>query len=254
MLPLFFRLKRTGLVPLWILRRNPSAGPYRYPSPVRLASQVNNSATTPRLRYDSILSHLLAGIVGGGIVIGAGYTYYHLSGIKRAVDAVKQVNEYLSQTRESVLKRHPNEAVEYLRRIAKSYAVFVPGSGLVIDRILNSVGEIVDEHQEEASEILIRAQSKIQEIMKHKSELSNVELASRIMKVVGDHLNEIGALGSKAGGKLLDPVWLHLPDMTVPHGKVVGYVGSLKDLSGKAWPRLKKEKERDSEPRKEHSD
>ncbi|KAF9264187.1 hypothetical protein L218DRAFT_958611 [Marasmius fiardii PR-910] len=240
-----FQLREIGLVPLWVLprRRRPVRRSYPSSSSVRLTHRVATSESTPRLRYGSIASHLLAGIAGGGIVIGAGYAYYHFSGIQQAVETAKNVKEYINQTQQSVVKRHPDEAVEYLRRIAKSYAMFVPGFGQVIDRAFDSVEDIVEEHREEASEILSRAQVKIQEIMKHKSEWSNLELASKVIEVIGAHLAEISALGSRAGGKLLDPIWGHLPDMSAPRGKVVESVGAVKEFAGKFWPRSSEDKD-----------
>ncbi|KAK1229194.1 hypothetical protein PQX77_007766 [Marasmius sp. AFHP31] len=174
------------------------------------------------------------------IVLEIGYGYYHFSGIKQAVETAKNVKVYLEQTRESVLKKHPNEAVEYLRKVAKTYGALVPGSGRVIDRVFNAVEEVVEEHQEEASEIMLQAQVEIQEVMKRKKEISNVELASEVMNVLSVHLAAIVALGSKAGGKLADPLWVHLPDMTPARDKVAESVGAIKGLTSRVWPRSSK--------------
>ncbi|EEB98082.1 hypothetical protein MPER_02473, partial [Moniliophthora perniciosa FA553] len=99
-----------------------------YGSAVRYYTRPGDiAASTRSSRLGPITTHLLAGLAGGGLVVGAGYAYYHLSGIKNAIDTAKQVKQYLVQTRDSVVQRHPNEAVEYLRKVAKSYATLVPG-------------------------------------------------------------------------------------------------------------------------------
>ncbi|KAJ3749200.1 hypothetical protein DFH05DRAFT_1520817 [Lentinula detonsa] len=173
-------------------------------------------------------THLLAGVTGGLVVIGAGYTYYHFSGLKRVVDASKQLRVYLEQTKQSVANKHPNEALNYLRQLAKSYVAVVPGSGFAVDKLFDSVGEIVEEHQKEASEILANAQAEVEGILKQKDQLTNTELAARIMAVVGKHLNEIGKLGAKAGGPLLQPVIDRLPEKVYLTEKVDQSVGMLK--------------------------
>ncbi|KAJ3733717.1 hypothetical protein DFJ43DRAFT_1152898 [Lentinula guzmanii] len=181
-------------------------------------------------------THLLAGITGGLVVIGAdskirtpaGYTYYHFSGLKRVVDASKQLRVYLEQTKQSVVNKHPNEALNYLRQLVKSYVAVVPGSGFAVDKLFDSVGEIIEEHHKEASEILANAQAEVEGIVKQKDQLTNTELAARIMAVVGKHMNEIGKLGAKAGGPVLQPVIDILPEKVYFTEKVDQSVGMLK--------------------------
>ncbi|KAJ3786326.1 hypothetical protein GGU10DRAFT_174974 [Lentinula aff. detonsa] len=178
-------------------------------------------------------THLLAGVTGGLVVIGAGYTYYHFSGLKRVVDASKQLRVYLEQTKQSVVNKHPNEALNYLRQLVKSYVAVVPGSGFAVDKLFDSVGEIIEEHQKEASEILANAQAEVEGIVKQKDQLTNTELAARIMAVVGKHMNEIGKLGAKAGGPVLQPVIDRLPEKVDFTEKVDQSVGMLKTFFDK---------------------
>ncbi|KAJ3984440.1 hypothetical protein F5890DRAFT_1554081 [Lentinula detonsa] len=178
-------------------------------------------------------THLLAGVTGGLVVIGAGYTYYHFSGLKRVVDASKQLRVYLEQTKQSVANKHPNEDLNYLRQLVKFYVAVVPGSGFAVDRLFDTVGEIIEEHQKEASEILANALSEVEGILKQKDQLTNTELAARIMAVVGKHLNEIGKLGAKAGGPLLQPVIDRLPEKVYLTEKVDQSVGMLKTFFDK---------------------
>ncbi|KAJ4000585.1 hypothetical protein F5050DRAFT_400607 [Lentinula boryana] len=195
-------------------------------------------------------THLLAGVTGGLVVIGAGepfnhveplahtdlkkirtpagYTYYHFSGLKRVVDASKQLRGYLEQTKQSVVNKHPNEALNYLRQLVKSYVAVVPGSGFAVDKLFDSVGEVIEEHHKEASEILAKAQAEVEGIVKQKDQLTNTELAARIMAVIGKHMNEIGKLGAKAGGPLFQPVIDRLPEKFYFTEKVDQSVGMLK--------------------------
>lgn len=144
------------------------------------------------------------------------------------MDATKQIRVYLEQTKQSVANKRPNEALNYLRQLAKSYVAVIPGSGLVLDRLFNSVDRIVEEHREEASDILAKAQEEIDSTLKKKDELTNTELASRILTILGKRLSEIGELGAKAGGPFLQPVKDRLPDSAYLAKKADESVGMLK--------------------------
>ncbi|KAJ3931598.1 MAG: hypothetical protein NXY57DRAFT_1006758 [Lentinula lateritia] len=131
---------------------------------------------------------MTGGVIGGLAVFGAGYTYYHFSGIKRAVDVSKQSSVYLEQTKQSIVK-HSNEALDYLRQLMKSSVAVVPGSGMAVDILFDSVGQIFEEHREEASAILAKAQEEVESIIKQKDQLTNAQQAAQVMAVVGKHMN-----------------------------------------------------------------
>ncbi|KAF5388785.1 hypothetical protein D9757_005676 [Collybiopsis confluens] len=138
----------------------------------------------------AILTHALAGIVGGLVFTGAGYTYYYFSGLKRVVDVSRQKIERFGQ-------------LNLLRLTVKSYCSVIPGSGSIIDRLFDEVDKVAEEHQEEVSKILARAQREINEILKKRGHQGNGELAVRILEVIGKHIKELGQLGVKAGSPLL---------------------------------------------------
>ncbi|KAJ3911170.1 hypothetical protein F5877DRAFT_86365 [Lentinula edodes] len=172
---------------------------------------------------------MTGGVIGGLAVFGAGYTYYHFSGIKRAVDVSKQFRVYLEQTKQSIINKHSNEALDYLQQLMKFSVAVVPGSGIAVDILFDSVGQIFEEHREEASAILAKAQEEVESIIKQKNQLMNAQQAAQVMAVVGKHMNEIGRLGAKASGPLLQPVIARLPDKAYPDQSV----GLLKGFLGK---------------------
>ncbi|KAJ4498374.1 hypothetical protein C8R41DRAFT_864842 [Lentinula lateritia] len=174
---------------------------------------------------------MTGGVIGGLAVFGAGYTYYHFSGIKRAVDVSKQSSVYLEQTKQSIVK-HSNEALDYLRQLMKSSVAVVPGSGMAVDILFDSVGQIFEEHREEASAILAKAQEEVESIIKQKDQLTNAQQAAQVMAVVGKHMNEIGRLGAKASGPLLQSVIARLPDKAYLAEKADQSVGLLKGFLG----------------------
>lgn len=162
-----------------------------------------------------------------------GYTYYHFSGIKRAVDASKEIRAYLERTKQAVANKAPSEAWKSLRNLAKSYGALVPGSAIAIDWAFDSVEPVFEEHRPEAVTILTKAQQEIDDIMKTKDELTNTELASRILQVIGKHVNEIGRLGGKTVTPFLQPVKDRLPDKAYLVEKADQSVGMFKGYFGK---------------------
>ncbi|KIK68875.1 hypothetical protein GYMLUDRAFT_623032 [Collybiopsis luxurians FD-317 M1] len=170
-----------------------------------------SSISAPSRR--AIFTHVLAGVVGGLVVVGTGYTYYHFSGLKRAVDASKQIGVLLEQTKKSV-QHTGNEQLNHLRQLVKSYYGLIPGSGYVIDRLFEGVDKLVEEHREEALAILARAQKEIDGILKNRANLKNEEIAANIFAAIVKYVDELGKLGAKAGGPLIQPMQERLSDVS----------------------------------------
>lgn len=139
--------------------------------------------STSRPPRGSIGSHVAAGVCGGLILVAGGmpcpytlllriitrvsaYSWYHFSEVKKVVDATKGIRTYLNKSFSNPGKASSNPALAYLRGAAKSYAATVPGASLFIDSAFDSVDEIFDAHQEEASIVTQRACDELQGIVR----------------------------------------------------------------------------------------
>ncbi|KZP34266.1 hypothetical protein FIBSPDRAFT_1035342 [Athelia psychrophila] len=206
-------------------------------SGARAASRRLHSTALPA--RGKTASHIAAGVFGGLIVVAGGYTWYHFSGVKKAVDATKGMRTYLSKSKESFSnegKASSNIALAYLRSAAKSYAGLVPGAGAFVDAAFNSVDEVFDAHQEEASLITQRAYDELQ-IVIHPSDASNaddkLEIAFRVISILKVYLLELHNLGTKVGGTALAPMWEKYPGAKE---KVEGAFGEMKRLAESSGP------------------
>ncbi|KAF7977760.1 hypothetical protein HWV62_40655 [Athelia sp. TMB] len=190
----------------------------------------------------SIASYVVAGLCGGFIVVAGGYTWYHFSGVKQAVDATRGMTTYLAKSKESLStagKASSNAALAYLRGAAKSYAAIVPGAGAVVDAAFNSVDEVFDAHQEEASAITQRAYEELQRVIGPGAGAADdkLETAYRVTGILKAYLFELHALGAKAGGTALAPVWERYPGA---REKIDGAFGEMKRVAEASGPGAKK--------------
>ncbi|KAJ3873756.1 hypothetical protein F5051DRAFT_455751 [Lentinula edodes] len=79
-----------------------------HPAPASPPPPPQLSSGRPNM-WILLATGMTGGVIGGLAVFGAGYTYYHFSGIKRAVDVSKQFRVYLEQTKQSIVNKHSNE-------------------------------------------------------------------------------------------------------------------------------------------------
>ncbi|KAF8828915.1 hypothetical protein HHX47_DHR3000790 [Lentinula edodes] len=75
-----------------------------HPAPASPPPPPQLSSGRPNM-WILLATSMTGGIIGSLAVFGAGYTYYHFSGIKRAVDVSKQFRVYLEQTKQSIVNR-----------------------------------------------------------------------------------------------------------------------------------------------------
>jgi hypothetical protein len=144
----------------------------------------------------------------------------------------------LEETKQSLKDRgNSNKALIYLRKVAKSYVTILPGADSFVDQAFDSVDEIVDAHAEEVNAITNTAYKEIQEILKQGGEEQNLAKAIKVMDVLRRRLGEIQALGVKAGGDALGPVWKKFPDVK---GKIGAELEELQTLAKKQGPDAKK--------------
>lgn len=163
-----------------------------------------------------------------------GYTWYHFSNVKKAVDAAQRAKFFLQETKQSLLdKKNSNKALLYLRKVAKSYVAIVPGADMFVDQAFDSVDEIVDAHAEEATAITNSAYAEIQDIMKNGGEEQSLAKAIRVMDVLKRRLGEIQALGVKVGGDTLGPLLEKFPEV---RGKIGAELEELQNLAKDRGP------------------
>jgi hypothetical protein len=140
------------------------------------------------------------------------------------VQTANQTSAYLKDTRDKVSASvsatledsgSAADALRYLRGVAKSYAAMIPGTGAYIDSAFDELDEIAKKHGDEAKKIANGAYEEIQGIygkVKSKGTV-DVETASKVADVLRRRLEELYALGKKAGGDVVQQYLDAHPDV-----------------------------------------
>jgi hypothetical protein len=150
-----------------------------------------------------------------------GYAFYHWSGLKNAVDAIKHPVQFLRQYKslpQSVevdqdVKGQPNTTTQILtalRFLAKAYVAPIPGSGVLVDLAFDGVEKIIDTHKEEARAILKSALQEVQEAAKTRGEGSKA-VAWDVLAILRNRLGQIQALASAVGQDKIGLIFESIP-------------------------------------------
>ncbi|KAI0825536.1 hypothetical protein BC629DRAFT_1256457, partial [Irpex lacteus] len=187
-------------------------------------------------------THLAAGLGGGVAVLLGAYGYYHFSGAKTAVDSAKSAHTYFQQTKASIAQnapKSPNEVLQWLRSVAKSYAGVVPGASSYVDSTFDSLDELHDTHGEELEKILQGAYDDVKAILKDVKENEQVDAktAGRLVSVLGKRVGELNELGKKAGGDVFAKLEEKFPEAAKSIGSSYA---DLKGLAQRGGPEAKK--------------
>ncbi|KAF8971053.1 hypothetical protein BDZ97DRAFT_1787451 [Flammula alnicola] len=148
---------------------------------------------------NSLMSGVVSGVVCGGILVGAGYAWYHYSGVKHAIDTVKPALFFLKETQEELGKEAPSQVLGYLREAAKAYVSYFPGAGFLVDRIFDAIDDAVDTHAPEANTVIKKAYDDILEVVQRDGNMHKAASASDILSIAQNLLNDLTALGVKVG-------------------------------------------------------
>lgn len=207
----------------------------------------------------SVLSHLAAGVAGGVagsatvVLVGkiehsssrnvthrislAGYAYYHTSGLKAAVQTSNEVKQYLQDTKDSVVtkakeaSKDSSELLKYLRSVAKSYVIFIPGASGYVDKTFDELDELHKEHGEDMDKVLTEMKDEL--VKAAKEGQADTKTAAKVYGILSDGITKLQKLGKEAGKTVLEknPKFKE---------KLGGGYEQLRSLAEKAGPEGKK--------------
>lgn len=150
------------------------------------------------------------------------------------MNVTKQTKSYAQSATQKLKEStpEPNEALNWLRSTAKSYAVFIPGASGYIDSAFNDIDAIREKHGEEVDNIVRNAYNELSDIAKN-GELSLLT-AGKAWDVIVRHLGQIGDLAGDAAQQIMD----NHPQLKE---KVGGNLDKLKEMGRNYGPDAKKE-------------
>lgn len=164
-----------------------------------------------------------------------GYTWYHFSGVKKAVDAARSAKIYLEQTKHR-LRSKPADALSSLRQAAKSYVAIIPFAGIFVDKAFDSIDEVVDAHSDEAQAIAAKTYEDLQAVIEGHDDKAGAQTALKILAILRRDAKEITAVGLKVGGSVIDPLAKKFPAV---QDAVRGSVDNFKSFSQTKLPEVR---------------
>ena len=161
-----------------------------------------------------------------------------ISGAKTLVNAARQTKQtlksYGKQFQSSTPDFEPNQAIEWLRSTAKSYAFMIPGASGYIDSAFNDIDAIRQKHGKEVDSIIKEAYGELKDISTKQG--MTLESASKSWDVLQKYLQRIMDLAGDAGQEVLN----NYPTL---EEKVGGNLDQLKQMGEKYGPEAKKQVE-----------
>ncbi|EKG17508.1 hypothetical protein MPH_05245 [Macrophomina phaseolina MS6] len=172
-------------------------------------------------------------VAGGASALVVGYAWYHFSGVKSAVQISQQIRDYANSGVQKLKEStpEPNEALNYLRSTASSYAAFVPGAKQYVDGAFDQLDAIRQKHGDEVDKIVRDAYTELQGVAKGGLSLDNAQKAWVILQ---KHLKRIGRLAGDAAQDIID----QNPQLK---DKVGGSLDQLRQMGEQYGPEAKKQ-------------
>ena len=151
---------------------------------LRTAPRRLQSTSTPQTS-SNYTPGIVGGLIGGGIVTILGYSYYHYSGastfINTASAARTKFEAAFKKSTETAPK--PNEAIQWLRATATSYAGFIPGAKGYVDSAFDDIDAIQQKHGDEVNKIVEDAYVELKDVGKQGMSMDTVTKVWDVLQV-----------------------------------------------------------------------
>lgn len=197
--------------------------------------QLRSESSSSAASNSSVSQGIVGGLVGGGLVFLGGYSYYHFSGAKTLINTARETSASFNKYKEQFKKStpEPNEALQWLRHTATSYAGFVPGGKSFVDSAFNDIDSIRQKHSGEVDQIVKDAYNDLRNIS---DKGVSFETAQQAWTILQKYLKKIGELAGDSAKEIID----NHPTLK---DKVGGNLDQLKQLGDNYGPEAKKQVE-----------
>jgi phosphate uptake regulator len=183
-------------------------------------------------------SHAAIGAVSGAAAaVTVGYIFYRTSGARDVVMATKTTKDYVNSATKKIKETtpEPNEALQWLRNAAQSYAAFIPGAKGYVDSAFDDLDSIREKHGDEVDKIVREAYDEMRNVLGN-GDVSLVT-AHRTWEVISKHMSRIADLAGDSAQQIMD-------NHPALKEKVGGNWDKLKEYGDKYGPEAKKEVDR----------
>ena len=148
-----------------------------------------------------------------------------------ARQAQNTLKSYGQKIKSSSPDIEPNEAIEWLRSTAKSYAGIIPGASGYIDSAFDDIDAIRQKHGKEVDSIVKEAYNELKNVSQ---EGMTISAATKAWEILQKHLKRIGELAGDAAQDIIN-------NHPALKEKVGGNLDQLKQMGEKYGPEAKKQ-------------
>jgi len=175
---------------------------------------------------------VIGGLVGGGITLLGGYAWYRYSGASTFINTAHAAKSKFEAAFKKSTEQapEPNEALQWLRQTATSYAGFIPGAKGYVNSAFDDIDAIQKKHGSEVEKIVNNAYGELKDVSKKGASLDAV---SDAWEVIQKAMKQIGELAGDAAEDILN----NHPDLKK---KVGGNLDQLKGMGDQYGPEAKK--------------
>ncbi|KAF2248875.1 hypothetical protein BU26DRAFT_540379 [Trematosphaeria pertusa] len=201
---------------------------------IRMQASRFQSTSSGATSSSSASPAVIGALTGSLTTFTIGYLWYRQSGARELLTTTKTTKDYVSSASKKLKETtpEPNEALNWLRDAAKSYAVFIPGARGYVDTAFEDLDAIRAKHGDEVDNIVRDAYSELQDVARN-GEIS-ILTAQKAWNTIVKHLGRIGDLAGDAAQQIMD----NHPQLKE---KVGGNLDQLKEMGRNYGPEAKKE-------------
>lgn len=198
-----------------------------------------NFATEKDVSAGGLGHGVTGGLIGGGVVLAAGYGYYHFSGAKSVVNATSQAKSYADQAAEQVKTQlreitpdRSEDVLGAIKEVAHQYARWIPGGKQFVDTSFKDLEDIKSKHEDEVNRISRATYNELREVANRKG--TSIEALNDAWQILSERLQELSSLIGDVSQQILD----NHPDL---REKLGGSFDQLKQLGDRLGPEAKKQ-------------
>ena len=203
---------------------------------IRQTRHESTAYSSKQTSNGPLVAGLIGGLAGGTVVSLGGYLWYRRTGAHKLVNAARETQATLDQMKQKLKDSapEPNEALQWLRQTALSYAAIIPGAKGYIDSAFNDLDAIHAKHAEEVDAIAKEAYNELKGVSQESG--MSVASASKAWEILQKHMNRIGDLAMDSAQEIMN-------NHPALKEKVGGNLDSLKQLGESYGPEAKKQVE-----------
>ncbi|KAF2866404.1 hypothetical protein BDV95DRAFT_209858 [Massariosphaeria phaeospora] len=197
----------------------------RFQSTASEATSNASSSTSPAI---------IGALTGSLATFSIGYLFYRQSGARELLTATKATRDYAASAKQKIKEAtpEPNEALNWLRSVATSYATFIPGARGYVDSAFDDVDAVRAKHGDEVDAIVREAYNDLRDVVGNGD--VSIATAEKAWRVMVKHMGRIADLSGDAAQQIMD----NHPQLKE---KVGGNLEQLKEMGRNYGPQAKEE-------------